>query len=144
MQRTRDLAPELWAHGWRRARGTAPRHRGQKQTEEPWGLGRASGLVAGERRLAAALVLFVGAARYGDGADHVAALDDRQRAAPGHDAAVARHDEALEPGLRRYAAQLIRGLLEAGRGIRLVRGHIHRDRPRAVHAAQRDRATALV
>src|SRR5262245_47030201 len=45
------------------------------------------------------LILVFGAARDGDGADNVAAFDDRQRPPTWHDPAVARHHQALKPAL---------------------------------------------
>src|SRR5262249_60616271 len=80
--------------------------------------------IAGERGLAAALVLLVGAAGHADGPHDVAALDHRQRAPAGGGATVAGHDQALEPRLAGHAGQLIRGPLEAGGRVGLVRGHV--------------------
>src|SRR5205823_1761824 len=76
-------------------------------------VGGASG-VGGEGGVAARLVLLVGAAGDGDGAHHVAALDDGHGAAARRDAAVAGDDQALEPRLPGRARELLRGLLEAG------------------------------
>jgi hypothetical protein len=42
------------------------------------------------------LILLLGAAGHGDGPHDAAALDDGQCSCAGHDAAVARHDQALK------------------------------------------------
>src|SRR5207249_5792173 len=100
--------------------------------------------VRGQRYFSAALVLLFGATRHGDGADDVATFDDRYRAAPGHDAAVTRHDQALKPRLPSNPRQLLRGLLETGRSVSFVQRDFHRDGAGPVHSAQRNHATTLV
>src|SRR5207247_2552362 len=100
--------------------------------------------VGGKRDFGAALVLLLGAAGHGDGAQDVLALDDRQGAGSRHDAPVARHHQTLEPGLTGHARQLLRRLLEAGRRVGLVHRDLHRDRASTVHASQRDHPAALV
>src|SRR6266508_2595636 len=83
--------------------------------------------VRGQRYFSAALVLLFGATRHGDGTDDVATFDDRHRAAPGHDTAVTRHDQALKPRLPGNPRQLLRGLLETGRSVSFVQRDFHRD-----------------
>src|SRR5262249_61912031 len=78
------------------------------------------------------LILIIGASGHGDRTHDAASLDDGQRSCAGHDAAVARHDQALKPRLPGDVRQLLRGLLEAGRRVSLVQGDLDRDGPRAV------------
>src|SRR5262245_64373729 len=72
------------------------------------------------RRFGAAVVLLVGAA----GDRERATIFERDGTATGRQLAAAGHDQALEPGLTGYAAQLLRRLLEAGGGVCLVRRDI--------------------
>src|SRR5262245_66241763 len=55
--------------------------------------------VRSQGHLGAALVLLLGAAGHGDGAHHAPALHDGQRTGSRHDAAMARHHQALKPCL---------------------------------------------
>src|SRR5215475_13415318 len=86
------------------------------------------------------MVLLVGAA----GDRERAAVFERDGAATCRQPAVTGYDQALEPGLTGHAAQLLRRLLEAGGGVRLVRRDIDADRAGAVHPPKRDHPAALI
>src|SRR5262245_40701537 len=81
------------------------------------------------------LILIFGATRNRNGADDVAAFDDRQRARARHDTAVARHHQALKPALSSDRGQFLSRLLKARRRIGFVQCYLHRDWPRLVHTA---------
>ena len=86
------------------------------------------------------MVLLVGAA----GDRERAAVFERDGAATGRHLAVAGHDQALEPGLTGHAAQLLRRLLEAGGGVRLVRRDIDADRAGEARSCLRLDASSTV
>src|SRR5512132_3217080 len=100
--------------------------------------------VGGERYFGAALILLLSAPRDGDGTDDTTALHDGQRSRSRHNSAIARHNQALKPGLPGDVGQFLGGLLEAGRRIGLVQGDLDRDRTSTVHTTERDHPTALV
>src|SRR5438552_13847689 len=83
--------------------------------------------VGGKRYFGTALILLLSASCHGESTHDTATLDDGQRSCAGHDAAVARHDQAMKPRLPGDANQLVRELLEAGRRIGHVHGDLHRD-----------------
>src|SRR5262249_26297651 len=94
--------------------------------------------IRGESHFSATLILLFGTPGYGDGADDVAALHDRQRAPARHDAAAAGHYQALKPRLPRDPRQVLCGLLETGCCISFVESDVHGNGTGAVHSAQRD------